>query len=32
MGFLETVWLVVTGPIDLVTVLADDDGKLVDDY
>ncbi len=28
----ETVWLIITGPIDLITVLADDDGKLVEDY
>lgn len=28
---IETVWLVITGPIDLITVLADDDGKLVED-
>jgi len=26
----ETVWLVITGPIDLITVLADDDGKIED--
>jgi hypothetical protein len=28
---IETVWLLITGPIDLITVLVDDDGKLVEE-